>query len=114
MALKAQQSVLVGLGVGALVFGVYQNALPTVSDVRSAPAMNTDISRAERQAAWTSAAIVTGVAAITGDATVFIIAGGVLIAMSLVHRLANMVDPTTGKLTVAKSNDLATVTAPVS
>lgn len=97
--LKAPEvSIGVGLATAALVYGVYQNGLPTVADIRSLDAHNKDIDAAERGATWTAAAVVAGVSLIAKDPTVFTIGGTMVVAMAWYHRHANMVHPTTGKV----------------
>jgi hypothetical protein len=96
MGLKPEFSVGTGVAVGALVYGIYQNALPTVADIRSLDAQNTDLDKAERSATWLSAAVVAGVSLIARDPTVFIIGGTMTVALAWMHRHANAVNPLTG------------------
>lgn len=97
MSLKPEVSIPVALATGALVYGIYQNALPPIVDIRTAAANHPDVAASEKGAAWTSAAIVAGVALIARDMTVFIVGGGMIIAMSWWHQHANMVNPEFGK-----------------
>ncbi len=94
--LKPEASVGFGLATATLVYGIYQNQLPSSTDIRMAESGDPDIQSAERAAAWTSAAIVAGVSIITGDPTVFIIGGSMLVAMSWLTRHADAVDPRAG------------------
>jgi hypothetical protein len=96
MSLKPEVSLTVGLAVGALVYGVYSNALPTVADIRVSNESDPDIAAAEQLAAWTSAAVVAGVSLIAKDPTVFVIGGSMVIALSWWHRHANEVNPLSG------------------
>lgn len=98
MALKPEFSVLTGVATGVVVYGVYQNAMPSVADIRSLDANNADLNKAERTASWTAAAVVAGVSLIARDPTIFIIGGSVMVAMAWMHRHANAVHPTTGSV----------------
>jgi hypothetical protein len=89
-------SVGIGLGLAALVYGIYDQMLPPVTDVRVQPPGNRDVASAEKLARWTSAGMVTAVSLIAWDATVAIIGGAAVIMFSWAHRHANMVDPTVG------------------
>lgn len=93
---SANASVGTGLAVGGIAFTVFSMSLPPLTDVRVAEPENGDIFRAERTATWVAAGIVTGVAAITQDATVFIIGGTVVVALAWLYRHANEVTPVTG------------------
>jgi hypothetical protein len=99
--LKAEVSIPVGLATAAVVYAVFSNATPTIADIRSAPANNTDIASSERMATILSIAIVGGISLIARDANVFIIGGAATIGMALWTRHANGVNPATGKLQVA-------------
>lgn len=96
MGLKPEVSLPVALATAAVVYGVYLNALPPVVDIRTAAPNHPDVASSEKAAAWTSAAVVGGVALIAKDMTVFIIGGSMIVALSWWNRHANMVDPATG------------------
>lgn len=93
MALKPDASVMVGLATGAVVYGIYVNALPPIADVRSVPENEPNVDAAERTAAWMSAAVVSGISLITRDMTVFIIGGSLVIALSWWNKHASMTIP---------------------
>jgi hypothetical protein len=94
--LKPEVSLGVGLATATVVYGIYMNALPPVVDLRTTPANNEDVASTEKAAAWTAAAIVAGISLIAKDATVFIIGGGMVIALSWWNKHANMVNPEFG------------------
>jgi hypothetical protein len=97
MALKTPEaSVGIGLATGAIAFTVFNMSLPPITDIRAAEPENLDVFKAERTATWVAAGIAVGVAVITGDATVFIIAGSVVVVMAWLYRHANEVSPLTG------------------
>jgi hypothetical protein len=99
MALSPEVSVGTGLAVGGIAFTVFNMSLPPLTDVRAADPANGDVFASERTATWVAAAIVTGVAAITGDATVFIIGGSTVVALAWLYRHANEVNPVSGMAT---------------
>jgi hypothetical protein len=100
MALRtAEASVGIGLATGGIAFTVFNMSLPPLTDVRAAEPENGDVFRSERTATWVAAGIVTGVALMTGDATVFIIGGTVVIALAWLYRHANEVAPVSGLAT---------------
>jgi hypothetical protein len=99
MALADESSVAIGLATGGVAFTVFNMSLPPLTDVRAADPENGDVFAAERTATWVAAGIVTGVAAITKDATVFVIGGTVVVALAWLYRHANQVNPVSGQAT---------------
>jgi hypothetical protein len=99
--LKPEASITVGLATAALVYGIYSNALPNITDIRTANQGDPDVAGAEKGAAWTAAAAVAGVSLIAKDPTVFIIGGSMVVALSWFHRHANEVNPLTGLASMA-------------
>lgn len=98
MALNTPQaSVGTGLATGGIAYMIYSMNMPPVTDVRAAEPENGDVDAAERTSTWIAAAFVTGVALITGDATVFVIGGAMVVVLSWLYRHANEVSPLTGK-----------------
>ena len=96
MALKPEISLPVGLATAAVVYGIYMNALPPVVDLRTTPANDPQVASTEKAAAWTATAVVAGISLIAKDATVFIIGGSMVLALSWWNKHANMVDPNFG------------------
>lgn len=97
--MKPEVSIGVGLATGALVAMLYTHAMPSLIDHRAADQNDELAEKAERTAAITSAAVVTGVALIAKDPTVFVIGGAIVIGFSLWHKHANLVNPLTGRAT---------------
>ena len=95
--LKPEGSLALSAAVVVMVVGIYQVALPSVADVRSIDQQNQDVEGAERLAGWTAAAVISGIALLAKDPTVFIFGSGSVVAMSWWHRHADMVNPLTGK-----------------
>lgn len=99
MGLKPDVSLTVALATGAVVWGVYTNALPTVPDVRVGKPNDPDINGARKAAAWTAAGVVGGIALLAHDSTVFIVGGAMVIAADWWFRHANNHNPMISGLT---------------
>jgi hypothetical protein len=95
--LKPEGSMMAGLATAAVVYGVYQSALPSIADARSAQPGNQDLQAAERSAGFISTGVVAGVSLIAKDPTIFILGGSMVVAMAWWHRHADMVKPELGK-----------------
>jgi hypothetical protein len=99
MALKPDMSVSVGLATAAVVYAVYSNATPSITEIRAAKPNDSDVEASRKMASWLSAGVVGGISLITKDPTIFIIGGGMVIALDWYTRHANLVNPTVGKAT---------------
>lgn len=97
--MKAETSVVASLATAALVYGIYQNATPSVTDIRVGKPGDKDIAASRKMAAWTCAAIVGGVSLIAKDGTIFVVGGSMIVALDWWTRHANEVNPTSGKAT---------------
>lgn len=95
--LKPAESVTVGLGVAAGVFAIYGN-LPSVPEIRITEPNDPDMVKTERGAAWFAIGVVSGIALLTKDPTVFVIGGLAMIGASIWHQHANAFDPATGRV----------------
>ena len=105
--LSPSESVLGSAAVFAVVLGVFEAALPHIADVRVASENDADLASAERLASWTSAAVVTTVAVLAKDPTIFMVGGIGVIALAWWHRHANAVNPSTGKAVNTQAQDLS-------
>jgi predicted NBD/HSP70 family sugar kinase len=97
--MKAEVSVIAGLSVASIVYAVYSNMTPNIADIRVAKPNDPDVDATRKAAAWTSAAIVSGISLIAKDGTIFVIGGAMVIAMDWFHRHADQVTPLTGRAT---------------
>lgn len=95
MALKPESSLMVSLGVGAIVYAIFTNATPSIADIRSLDKGNNDVQRSERAATWASAATVSAISLLAKDPTIFVIGGAMTVGMAWWHRHADQVDPAT-------------------
>lgn len=96
--LKPEGSVTLGAATAALVYGTYAVSLPNTAQMHATTPHDVNIEAARKKAAWTAAAVVSAIALITRDKTVFVLGGVVLIAMDWHARHANVSSPTTGKM----------------
>lgn len=98
MALRPEVSLPTALATAAIVYVTYDHALPSIADARVGGCNDEHLSTSERQAAWTSAAIVGGISLIAHDPNVFIVGSAMIVILSWWHRHANAVNPDTGQL----------------
>lgn len=110
MSLPRQASLGVGLATAALVWGIYNVALPTAADVRSGAPGDRDAAAAERTATWASAAVVAAVSLIAKDPTVFVIGGSMTVGMAWWMRHSNSYDPALGSVLGASSRQVQQAT----
>jgi hypothetical protein len=91
--MKPEVSLTASLATGAVVWGIYSNALPTLPDVRVGKPNDPDIDGSRKAAAWTAAATVAGISLIARDSTIFIVGGFMVIAADWWFRHANNNNP---------------------
>lgn len=107
--LRPDSATSVGLLTAAGVYLIYNNALPSIADIRSATPHDNDAEKARKHAAWMSAALVVGVFLIARDFNSFIISGGSLVGIDMMHKHANTVDPQSGKADVGATTNVAQI-----
>jgi len=106
MALKREVSLGVGLATAALVWGIYNSALPSIADVRVNDPDDRDVAATERAASWTAAAVVSGISLIAKDPTVFVLGGSMIVVMAWWHRHANAYNPSVGSAVMPSSRQV--------
>lgn len=104
--LKPEVSLPVGLATAAVVYGVYQAALPPVADVRTADRSHPDVQAAERTASWFSAAVVSGISLLAKDPTIFVIGSSAVIALAWWYRHSDQVIPELSKAVPNYARDM--------
>lgn len=112
MSLKPEVSITTGLAVGALVWTIYNRALPADVDMRVAAPNDADIESSRKKAAYTAAGVVAGVSLIAKDATVFILGGMMVVAVDWWARHANAVNPELGRAFIPGFNGITPNTNP--
>lgn len=98
MGLKPEVSIPVGLATVAVVYGVYQTALPNLADARVSAPDDPDLKGAENNALFLGVAACAAVSLIAKDATPFILGGVTAVLLSWSHRYARVLNPATGKV----------------
>lgn len=99
MGLKPDASLMAALATGAVVWGIYSNALPNLPDVRVGKPNDADIDGSRKAATWTAAGTVAGISLIAREPTIFIVGGAMVIAADWWFRHANHHNPMTGGIT---------------
>lgn len=112
MGLKPEVSITTGLAVGALVWTIYNRALPADVDMRVAQPNDQDVEASRKKAAYTAAAAVSAVSLIAQDATVFILGGSMVVAVDWWARHSNAVNPELGKAFIPGFNGVTPNTNP--
>lgn len=96
--LKPDGSVTMGIATAIFVTVVYDRNLPNGSVMHATDAYDINIEAGRKKAAWTSAAVLSGVTLITRDVNVFVLGAVVLFALDMHTRHANASNPDTGDL----------------
>jgi hypothetical protein len=96
--LNPDSATLIGVMTAAGVYLIYNNALPSITDLRTAPAHNADAESARKAAAWKSAALIGVVFLVARDLNSYIISGAALVGIDYMYKHANATNPQTGKL----------------
>lgn len=89
---------VVGLLTAAGVYLIYQDCMPSITDIRTAEPHNQDLEAARKGAAWKSVALLGVVFLVARDINSYIISGASLVGIDLLHKHANAVHPVTGKI----------------
>lgn len=103
--LKPDSATTVGLLTAAGVYLIYQNSLPSVTDILSADPHDDTVEKARKMAAMKSAVLVGLVFLISRDVNSYIISGAALVGLDYLHKHANAVNPATNKLDVNPAGD---------
>lgn len=96
--LQPDSATSVGILTAVGVYLIYQNALPSATDVRTAPANNSDVESSRKAAAWKSAGLITLVFLVARDLNSYIISGAALVGIDYLYKHSNAIEPSTGKL----------------
>ena len=96
--LGAENSVVVSLGVAALVIGIYSSKVGPVADAHATAANDGNMLASVKKAGWESVALTVGLALLTQDANIMILGGATIVAEELGYRHAIMSNPDTGKI----------------
>lgn len=96
--LKPDGSIAMGIATAIFVTVVYDRSLPNSATMHATDAGDINIEAGRKKAAWTSAAVLSGVTLLTRDVNVLILGAVVLFAVDMHARHANASNPDTGAL----------------
>jgi hypothetical protein len=100
---------MIGLLTAAGIYLIYNNAMPSLTDIRTAPAFDNDVEKSRKSAAWKSALLVGVVFVVARDLNSYIISGAALVGIDYMYKHGDAVSPHTGKVDVAHvQNSLST------
>lgn len=92
MVLKPNENLMLAAAVGAVVYGTYNIALPTIADTRGLPGNTPDIDSAEKVATWASVAVVSGISLLAKSPEVFVVGGLFTIGLAWSYKHASKSD----------------------
>lgn len=101
------EGVMVGIGEAVAVYLIYNSALPSHADIRSAPSNNTDIESARKGAAMKAAGLIGLVFLLTRDVNAFIVSGAALTGVDYMAKHHNAINPGSGKLDTGGADTVA-------
>lgn len=90
--LKPNENLMLAAAVGAVVYGTYNIALPTVADTRGLPGNVPDVDKAEKTATWASVAVVSGISLLAKSPEVFVVGGLMTIGLAWTYKHASATD----------------------
>lgn len=90
--LKPNENLMLAATVGAVVYGTYNIALPTIADTRGLPGNVPDVDKAEKTATWASVAVVSGIALLAKSPEVFVVGGLMTIGLAWSYKHASTTD----------------------
>lgn len=90
--LKPNENLMLAAAVGAVVYGTYNIALPTIADARGLPGNVEDIDKAEKVATWGSLAVVSTISLLAKSPEVFVVGGLFTIGLAWSYKHASKVD----------------------
>lgn len=109
--LRPEVSLPIAAATATIVFGIYQTHLPTVAETRVTQPGHPAIQSSRKTATWEAAAVVAGISLLAADPTIFIVGGAMVVALDMIHRHADAVNPATNKI-VASGEGSATAAYP--
>lgn len=90
--LKPNENLMLAAAVGAVVYGTYNIALPTIADTRGLPGNVPDIDKAEKAATWGSVAVVSAISLLAKSPEVFVVGGLMTIGLAWTYKNSSKVD----------------------
>jgi len=102
--LSGENSIIVALGVAALIIGLYNAKLGPLADAHATGANDGNLNAALKKAGWESVVMIAGLALLTQDANIVILGGATVIAEELGYRHAIMASPDNGQIQVTAAS----------
>jgi hypothetical protein len=96
MSLKPEASVMAGLAIMGVVYGIHSNFTPPVADIKGLPAGNKDVDKSERQATAMSIGVVSAVSLLAKDPTIFVLGSIATVGLAFLTRHATWTESATG------------------
>lgn len=103
--LKPESAVTTGVLEAIGIYLIYNQTLPNLIDLKSAPAHDDTAESTRRAAAIESAVLLGAVFGITRDFNAFIIGGIALIAIDTMFKHGNAINPGTGRVDMSGQGD---------
>lgn len=103
--MPAQNELTIGILTGIADALIWRHFVPNVADIRTAQPYNNDIEKAERTALLVGTGFTLVVAGFARSAKVFAIGGLVLVGIDFAMKHANAVNPNSGKMEAASSQE---------
>jgi hypothetical protein len=96
--MRPEGSIMAGVAVGALVAGIYNLEVGSVSAAGASEANHPILESSKKKAGYLSLVLVAGIALLAKDPNILITGGVVIIGMELSYRHAIMQNPQTGQI----------------
>lgn len=103
--LKPEGSIVAGLAVAGIVYGIYQLNVGSVASAAATDANHPILESSRKKAGYTSLIAVAGVSLLARDPNIAILGGASIIAMELSYRHAIMVHPESGMIVPPAGSD---------
>lgn len=103
--ISPDSAVTTGLLTAVGVYLIYNQAMPSTTDLRTVPPHDADAESARKGAAVKSAALLGLVFVVAHDINAFIIGGAALFGIDFMYKHANAVHPMTGKMDTSTNAD---------
>ena len=98
MNLKPSEEIQVSALSAAVVYSIFQLNTPNLADVKAAPAGSAPAHKSVKTAAWTSAAVISGLSLLAKSPTIFIVGSTMIVLESWKYFHANATSPQTGQV----------------
>ena len=105
--LQPDSATQVGILTAVGVYLIYQNALPSLADLRMGPPNEDNAEMARRHAAWKSAGLITIVFLVARDLNSYIIGGAALVGLDYMYKHNNAIVSGTKEMEGSNAGNLA-------